>query len=188
MTQPRETVRVVSSFPGNSQPELDYEPRLITVLRSIDQDSLRGLGNIILRNSRELGPAERKGTMRTRSGRVSLSRAKGLYYAGEAGEPARIELFIDNILSEWPRWIRRMPLLRDAIIKKVFFHELAHHLLRFRPASDSRSEIDADRLGRDWLARSFRQRHPVLVYPLWAVWRVGSLGVRLRASRCSKQA
>jgi len=84
--------------------------------------------------------------------------ALGIYHQSWQGQPAYIEIFVDNIIAQSPRAMK-IPPIRDALFSDVIFHEIGHHV-------------------HVTLAREFRKREEVA--DDWA-FRIGRRYFRMRA-------
>lgn len=144
----------VSEYYAESKPGLNYASSIRQVLRSVPPKYLRGLDCIILRDEPSLTTDER---------RKGLLRCQGVYVRGKGRRPPRVELFIDNILDEWPRWARYVPILRYEMVHRILFHELGHHVQDVLYHRTSQPEAGAWSLANELSRHSFKKRHPLLV-------------------------
>lgn len=141
------------------RPRADYKSMVERALAATPPRYLAGLSQVLLRDTASLTAKERK--QRGRSG-APLEDSKGLYVRGRGRRAARIELFVDNIESEWPRWMLFVPGLREVIVSEVLFHELGHHIhLAIQPTREN-----PERVAELWSAKLTRQtffeEHPRL--------------------------
>lgn len=133
-------------------------------LASVPAKFVSGVERVVLRDVPSLTRTERRMRYKTDADRTKhgLTRAKGLYYAGNKSEGARIELFPDNILKERPAWVFRVPPFRVYLVTSVLFHEIGHHVQAAIYPSKTQKEGRAD----EWEAYLFRNfylgRHKVL--------------------------
>lgn len=163
-------MRLVSFF-KDRQP-IDFEPCIERAVDSLAPEHLRGLESVVLRDSRELGSKERKQQIRSGADRISLSRAKAVYWHARAEDGATITLFVDKIVARCSPWTLRIPILRELTVQQVFFHEVGHHVLALRAPDGPQSEEEASRIGKQLFTRFFRRRHPLLVPVVWIAQRV----------------
>jgi hypothetical protein len=54
--------------------------------------------------------------------------AMGRYYRAARGEPAWIEIVVNEIVGDLPTPLHSLQLARDLTLGKVLFHEIGHHL------------------------------------------------------------
>jgi hypothetical protein len=148
-----------------------YRHTVLRLLRSVPARHLRGLRRVVLRDSRSLTPAEIQ--KRRRRERPLL----GTYYPRSRSSSASIDLFMDAVLGGWPRWLLRLPCVRDTLIARVLFHEIAHHVLHSTAPQLKGAEASADAWAREMSRTFFRRRYwylvPVLAPSrlLWSVVR-----------------
>ena len=87
----------------------------------------------------------------------------GLYYSREGTDKARIELFVDNILVDWPTWLVGFRFFLDLVVGRVFFHEVGHHIQSVveprKGVADEIADSWRDRLLRAYL----RSQYPLLL-------------------------
>lgn len=130
-------------------------------LASVPTKFIAGIERVILRDVPSLTRTERRMRFKMASDSRSreLLRAKGLYYGTEGTEGARIELFPDNILSEYPSWVSRIPPLRTYLLTSVLFHEIGHHVQAAIDPKRSQEEGVADRWEKYLLRNFYRKRY-----------------------------
>jgi hypothetical protein len=148
---------------SNYAPPFDPEPIVIRLLESVPPKYLIGLSEIVLTNSSGLSRQRRRSVTKSRSRKVRIRNARGLYHSAWNGRPAWIEIFVDNSLESWRRgWWLKVPIVREIALEGVLFHEIGHHIhSTVRPEFREREDV-ADvwkvRLERHYL----RHRHPLL--------------------------
>lgn len=148
----------------------DYKPPVDAeriVRRMIELTSpvyLAGLRSIIIRNSGSLNHQRRRSKTRSRRHKVAVRNCGGLYHEKWKGEPAWIELFVDNILDGWPKVCLWIPLIRDMAIAYVVFHEIGHHVHSTRAPEHREKEDVADKW-RDRLMRTYVKRKYWYLFP-----------------------
>lgn len=143
-------VRVVEHYADRSV-GVGVADRIRVVLDSLPPESLRGLDAVILRDEKSLTTQEK---------RKGLADNYGAYVRSRSGRgPTEIHLFVDAIERDWPRWFRRLPILRYEIVHQMLFHELAHHLQDRETPGRRHHEPDVVRRGRELHRDSFRSRH-----------------------------
>src|SRR5688572_15675498 len=88
----------------------------------------------------------------------------GRYYVARRGEPAYIELIVDEIVKDVPAPFDRFQLPRDLTVGRVLFHEVGHHLhLTSRGvgrSNESSAELWKDRLSRMHIQRRYGYMRP----------------------------
>lgn len=89
---------------------------------------------------------------------MKIREARGLYHEKWQGEPAWIELFIDNILSRSAglTWIG---FLRDLLVGEVLAHEVGHHIHTTKAPEFKEREDVADEWGNRLLGRYLMRRY-----------------------------
>jgi hypothetical protein len=120
---------------------------------------LAGLGAVVLTNSGVLNHAERRQKTISRKRKVPIRECRGLYYQKWQGQPAIIQLFVDNIVSSWPAPVIKWRLFRDILLVEVFYHELGHHIHKTSAPEYKEREDVADhwakKLSRLYLRRQY---------------------------------
>ena len=142
------------------RPPLNYAKHIDSIVSQLPRQVTKDLGLILLRDTASLSRTEQR--IKLREGKAPAD-ARGLYYRPDSGRPARIELYLDNILGEWPSWITKVPLLRYEIVGRVFFHELGHHVYALEHPRSPRNEEVASSLGSAFLADYCRVRYRSLM-------------------------
>ena len=127
-------------------------------LASTQPKYLSGLRVVVLRDVASLTRRERRSFFVSGDGRGRVGQSRGLYYAAFGHTPARIELFVDNILGEWKPWLLRVTFLRKAILARVLFHELGHHIDAVVEPK-KRTEASANRWSRRLTLEYLRKHH-----------------------------
>jgi hypothetical protein len=134
---------------------LGFDRILREALEAVPPELLGGLESVVLRDLASLGREERSTRFVSRGGRrkKTLSQAKGLYYSADGARSARIELFLDNILEERPRWFFRIPMIREYLVAGVLFHEVGHHIqAAVKPSREEKEDV-----AQRWKADLFRR-------------------------------
>jgi hypothetical protein len=152
--------QVIVSFSGY-KPPFDPAPIVRRMLDSVPKRYLAGLDAVVLSNASGLSSTRRNRKVRSRKRKVGLAAAGGLYHSASQGNPAWIEIFVDNVLRGWEKgWWLRIPLVREARLSDVLFHEIGHHVHRaVRPEHREKEDV-ADvwkvRLQRNYNQQRFR--------------------------------
>lgn len=111
------------------------------LLRAITVPAASQLGSVVLTNSAAIGAGR---TQRVGGRKHRRNQCMGFYHAKRHGAPASIELVVDNVVAAWPAYLLRFPLVRDAAVSSVLFHELGHHFDRTIGAPVRSGEAAAD--------------------------------------------
>ena len=136
------------------------------LLSGIPKQYLSGLGSVVLTNTGGLSRGRRRQKTRSRKRRVAIPDARGLYHQEWRGTPAWIEIFVDNVLGEWPAWELRIPFFRDMAIAEVLFHELGHHIHRTQAPEYKEREDVAEKWERRLVRTYFWPKYWYIVLPL----------------------
>ena len=134
-------------------------PTVDRLLSSLDSSHVTGLSGIVLTDAVQ----STNGGQGNRSQRqVTL----GKYYRRRNGEPAWIELTVDEILKEFRAPFHKLQYSRDLVIARVLYHELGHHLHATRRgigrAPESSAEAWQTRLSRIHFSHRYGYLKPVL--------------------------
>jgi hypothetical protein len=137
-----------------------FRPTIERLLASLPEGSCQGLGAIVL--TRTDITANRPRQRRARTNRKGI--ALGKYHRGWKGEPAWIELVVDEIITTIPRELRWIRIFRDRAVGQVLFHEIGHHLDAKRLSVGRTGEHGAEawesRLGRRYLQQRYGYLRP----------------------------
>jgi len=107
---------------------------------------LTGIQAIVLTNAATLGKGK---TRRVRGRKYAESACLGFYHRSSQHNGPWIQLVVDNIVRQAPRWFLRSRYLTDMLVAKTLFHEVGHHL-DGTVGSRSRSGEEA---AEDWSRR-----------------------------------
>ena len=147
----------------------DYTPRIDApkvirrLLRRVPEKYTRGLDCVVLTNFSAQSHRTRIGKLTSRGRRVSKSRVRGLYHSQWQGRPAWIELYVDRICQDVPKWALWTPPLRDLIIAEVFYHELGHHVHLFICPEYREKEDVADDWRRKFVGNFLKREYWYLI-------------------------
>ena len=139
----------------------DYvEPRWIRqaverLLASLPDSHSRGIGAIVLTETAVT--RNRKTGRRSRRSRRAV--ILGTYHRAWNGQPAWIELVVDEIVQQLPRPLHRIPIARDIVVGEVLFHEIGHHLDATVASVGRTGEHGAEKWEARLLRRYVRQRY-----------------------------
>jgi hypothetical protein len=166
-------VKVIENFRG-------YEPPVRTVssvkrlLASVAEEHLHGLGAIVLTNRSSLNHSRRRARSRSRGKKLALDQIRGFYHQARNGESAWIEIFVDGALDGVPKLALLIPVVCEAFLSEVLFHELGHHIHKTgRPEYREREDVADDwkkKLSRAYFRKRYWYLRPVGVAILF-LWR-----------------
>jgi hypothetical protein len=100
---------------------------------------------------------------KSRGRKVKIVETAGLYHQAWHGNPAWIEIFVDNAVgTPLGGWLWRRGLFRETDLREVLFHEIGHHIhATVQPEHREREDV-ADVWKLRLLRNYFRQRRPIL--------------------------
>ena len=143
----------------NYQPPCNARLAIQTLLRYTPPKYLHGLKHVLLTNASALSHDRRRGKTWSRRRKVRMKECRGLYYQPWQGSPARIELFVDNIVATWPPSALKVPIVRNICFAEVLYHELGHHIhATVHPEHSERediAEVWRKRLTGDFVRRRY---------------------------------
>lgn len=155
-------VRINEAYSGY-RPPADVAKVVRRLLARVPDQYLRGLDCVVLTNLSGQPRRKRLGKTTSRGRRIPRSRIAGLYHGKWKGQPPWIELYVDQILSRWPRWTLWIPFLRDFSIADVFYHELGHHVhLSLRPEYLEKEDV-ADSWRKKFMIEFIRREYRYLI-------------------------
>lgn len=135
------------------------QPTIERLLRSVPESHLIGLSAVILTEAAQ--PSRSRRARRNRRG-DALAR----YHRNWQGDPAWIELVVDEIVKELPRPLDRLQLARDLVFGRVLFHEIGHHLHLTSRGIGRSDELSAkawqERLSRMHVERRYSYLRPLM--------------------------
>lgn len=156
------------------------------MLEAVEPRFLVGLATVVLTNTGALNRTRRRGITRVRGRKVRLARCGGLYHRAHRGDRAWIEIFADEVVGWWPRWLRGPAALRELIVGQVLYHEIGHHI----HATQSPEFRDREDVAGDWQKRlqrdAMRRRHSrllMMLRPFRPIFRLGVRAVQWQAAR-----
>jgi len=110
----RKEVQINAAY-GTYKPPYGIVPSVRRLLTNVPVDAVSGLESIVLSDS------DRYATRTRRESALSF------YHQQTRDRFSWIELLIDNIFRDFPRWLLVVPLLRETLLAKPLFHEIGHH-------------------------------------------------------------
>ena len=140
---------------------------LSRLINGIPQQYINGLHSIKLTNASGLNHSLRRKKTISQKKKVSVKDCRGLYHQKWHDNPATIELFVDNIISQWPKIILTVPLFQDILLADVLYHEVGHHIHKTSaPEHREREEVAEDwkkKLERQYFRQSYNWLIPIVV-------------------------
>ncbi len=133
---------------------------------------LTGLGSIVLTCEDALTGKRARRMTWSRGKKVSAAEARGLYHPEWGSNPAWIELHVDSIFQNYPRYLLRLKVTRELELGQTFFHELGHHIhAQHRPEFKEKEDVAETwkRKGQNtYLRKRFWYLFPLVVVVRWA--------------------
>jgi hypothetical protein len=153
----------INEFYRGYEPPVNASATVKQLLAGVPVKYIRGLGCIVLTNLSGQPRRHRLGKTTSRGRRVLQSRVLGRYHRKWQGESPWIELYIDQIFRRYPRWALWIPFIRYAVVGKVLYHELGHHVHLFiRPEYREKEDV-ADDWGKRFSAHFLRRKYWYLI-------------------------
>jgi hypothetical protein len=140
-------VEIVESY-KDWRPPINAPRAVAAALSSLPSEHLVGLRHIILTNASGLNRTRRRKKTKHRAQTRKSMEALGFYRQAWQGQPASIELLVDNIVAQCPRAMKLSP-IRNAFFADILFHEIGHHIHLTRTKQFREREDVAD----DWARR-----------------------------------
>ncbi len=157
-------IPVYENYEGYRPPR--YARSAITKLLSqLPQQYLTGLQSVVLTNAAAVGKGK---TPRVAGKKYARNTCLGFYHAKYKGEPAWIEILVDNIVASsfgagMPRYWYRIPPMRNIAFASTLYHEVGHHLDQTIGAPAPGGEAAAEAWMAKLLHAYFRKRYWYLV-------------------------
>ncbi len=171
LNQPQPTVQEV--FKRYTPPVSAYSV-VTNLLAEVPTNYLTGLETVILTNTECGNRKKRRQKTLSRKRKVAVKNCRGLYHQQWQGMPARIELFVDNIVNGIPLWILRIPFFCNLFFAEVLFHEIGHHIHYTRAPEHREREDVADewekKLRKSYFRRKYWYLIPVFKLILLITW------------------
>lgn len=171
-------VRINEAYSGY-RPPVNVVKVVRRLLARVPDQYVRGFDCVVLTNLSGQPRRKRLGKTISRGGRIANSRIAGLYHGKWKGQLPWIELYVDQILKNWPRWTLWIPFARDLAIADTFYHELGHHVHLFiRPEYREKEDV-ADDWQRKFMKTFLRGEY-------WYLMPLAKLVKTLRGRRTDK--
>jgi hypothetical protein len=162
-------VKIVEAY-RNWVPPVNAAKTVARLVAGVPGRHLAGLESIILTNSSGLRHSRRREKTWANTRKVRVVDCRGLYRQAWKGQPACIELFVDNIVKGRHPVVLRIPMLREMSFAETLYHEIGHHIhLTQAPEYRGREEVAENwerRLRRSYFWRTYWY----LLAVLWPIW------------------
>lgn len=156
--------------------------RSVSRLLGIAQErEVQGVRAVVLTNLDALTRQARRRKSKSRGRKVGVDQIAGRYHQAWNGEQAWIELFVDQILSDFPRWVLGIPPVREMVLGDTLFHELGHHIHKTQAPVYREQEDVADAWSKRLRRRYFSKVYWYLVPFVLLLVSVGKLARRVRS-------
>lgn len=173
-------IPIIREVYQNYTPPINVASIIRLLLDDVTSTHLAGLGEIVLTSSSGLPRKERRG--RAKAG-IQLKSVLGRYHQHWKGQPAWIEIFVDNTLQSMPRLLMKTRLFQYMVLSQVLYHEIGHHIQYF----GNFQLRDQERFAEKWegkLTRVFVRKRYWYLQPIILILRVGvKIGRLLRVAR-----
>jgi hypothetical protein len=167
-------VQVVEAY-SDYAPPCDAAAAVTALLASAPAEKVAGLRTVVLTNRNALKGSRKRGWSWHRGRKSKHTHSLGMYHAKARGEEAWIELFVDQIVGDTPRWALRLSVVRTLVCGPTVYHELGHHIHKRHQPERREPEDVADAWKTTLLRGHVRRRHPlarILLLPVaWTVQR-----------------
>jgi len=168
-------VQVVEAY-SDYAPPCDARAAVAALLDSAPAEKIAGLRTVVLTNRASLKGSRKRGWSWHRGRKSKHTGSLGMYHPESRREEAWIELFVDQIIGDTPRWALRLSLVRTFVLGPTLYHELGHHIHRRHRPEYREPEDVADDWKKTLLRGHVRRRHPLarlLLLPVaWTIRRL----------------
>jgi hypothetical protein len=173
-------VPIYESYEGYRPPRC-ARSTIAKLLSKLPQQYLSGLQSVVLTNAAAIGRGK---TRRVAGKKYVRNECLGFYHAKFKGEQAWIEIVVDNVIASWfgpsmPRFMHRIPVLRNIAFASTLYHEVGHHLDYTigapAPGGESAAEAWETRLLVSYFRKHYWYLVPFLRVAKAVVARVGNL-------------
>ena len=178
MSVPVAVIPIHENYEGYEPPRYVH-PTIDRLLAGVPRQYLSGLQSVVLTNAAAIGKGKLKAAGKTHSRR----NCNGFYHRKWKGEPAWIEIVVDNVVGSRAvtakdRFLEgvvdHILFLQDARFSFVLYHELGHHLDATIGALGAAPELTAEAWARRLVRLYLRKRHRYVVpfvRAARAIWR-----------------
>jgi hypothetical protein len=154
-------VLVVEAF-SDFAPPCNAKLVVEDLLASTPAEKVAGLRTVVLTNTTALKGRRKRGWSWHRGRKSRHADALGMYHGEWHGEKAWIELFVDQIVADIPRWALRFRLVRTFAFGSTLYHEIGHHIHRRHRPEQREPEDVADDWKRILMRGHVRRSHSVI--------------------------
>jgi hypothetical protein len=159
-------VIIIDEGHGNLKSYMIAEKAIERLLSGIPHRYLSGLKSIVLNDSGTLNHQRKRQKTLWRKHKVAIRKSFGLYHQRWLGQPAWIEIFVDNIIRDWPPWLLKVPFFRDLFFGDVLFHEIGHHIHYTQAPEHKEREDVAEKWRKQLEGNFFRKKYWYIVFPI----------------------
>lgn len=163
----------------NYKPPFDAKGIAQLLIRYIPPIYLGGLKRVILTNSSALSHDRRRERTWHRNRKIKISDSQGAYQQQWKGNPAYIEIFVDNALEGRPGTLLKIPFIRDMSLASVLYHEIGHHIHRTIYPEYQEREKTAEDWNQRLMRLYFKKRYWYLLPFLYPVYLCISLVITI---------
>lgn len=144
------------------------------LLAGISKEYLSGLATVVLRDSGSLNHDRRRAKTRRLGKKVRVQECAGLYHEAWRGEPAWIEIFVDNALpsnKESPvfKFLIKFSFIQDVTLSGTLYHEIGHHIHKTRSPEFGERERIADQWKKKLERSYFKHKYLYIIIPLLVI-------------------
>ncbi len=165
-------------------PSVNVKKTVQILLEYVPREDTAHLQSIILTNTAALSRGRRR--QKSSSG-ASIPFVAGLYHRTWKGNPAYIEIFVDNILSRAEKYELWFTFFRNLLFATVLYHEIGHHVQYMSKSKLVSREAYAEKYATH-LKRHFVQRRYWYVKKIyWLLKKVGVVRLITRGNRKFKR-
>ena len=161
---------------------IDFKLVINRLLSGIPVDYLAGLKKVKLNNVDILNHKERKKTTRAQGKKYRLIDCNGWYNQFWNGEPASIQILVDNVVEKIPTILLRFPLIQDMVFAMVFFHELGHHIHQTQVREYKEKELVAEEWSKKLNKYYFQRKYWYLLPAMYIAYYIVLLLIKIRDS------
>jgi len=166
MAQQNPTVR--EAYVSYSPP-ISVSKIIIKLISGIPTQYSKGLRTVVLTNVEAMSYAEKKRKIKSKNRKIAIANCGALYHSDQHGKTGWIEIFVDNVLTGWPKAALTIPLVSEIALGIPLFHELGHHWRRTNTSRQRKREELAEELKRKLLRIYFRIQYWYLIPLLYFV-------------------
>jgi hypothetical protein len=167
--------QVIEAYRDYAAP-FDVRRAVLRLLSTMQQRHVQGVRAIVLTNLDALSRQQRRRNSKSRGRKVALDQVVGRYHPAWNGQQPWIELFVDQMFRGCPRWVLRLPPLREMMVGDTLYHEVGHHIHATQAPEHRQKENVADEWVRRLGRRYFQRQYWYLAPLAWVLFPVAWLG------------